>query len=116
MGGTNYYIESLLWDILVSPCSDDELKDAAGKYDADNDDDDALTANVAGETTSDDTHATVSGNLENVCIPALRFLLLKEILLSFLFRLFFSFSLLFVVWKFTKKYLIFLLVLFCLSF
>lgn len=66
VGGTNYYIESLLWDILVSPTDSTGIDglsnlpstsiaaDMEATSDADNDDDDNV--------------ATVSGNVANVCI------------------------------------------------
>ncbi|TMW49281.1 hypothetical protein DOY81_005637 [Sarcophaga bullata] len=72
VGGTNYYIESLLWDILVSPSSsrsltetDDDFKHAADDVN-DNGFADVVAANaVCKKATSDNTPATVSGNLEN---------------------------------------------------
>ena len=89
MGGTNYYIESLLWDILVSPSSsslteNDDFKDAADDDDDNGDGDgDVVAANVVCKTTSDNTPATVSENVKNVCIHAI--LLLNNILFMFFF-------------------------------
>ncbi|XP_054086776.1 tRNA dimethylallyltransferase [Zeugodacus cucurbitae] len=44
VGGTNYYIESLLWDILVSPKDPNELEDGI-----DNQSDISTTVNIAGK-------------------------------------------------------------------
>lgn len=88
MGGTNYYIESLLWDILVSPSSsgslteNDDFKDAADDDDDNGNGDGVVAANVVSKTTSDNTSATVSENVKNVCIHAI--LLIKYILFMFL--------------------------------
>lgn len=55
VGGTNYYIESLLWDILVSPTDSGGIDELP------------TTTAATAESADSNNVTTVSGNLENVC-------------------------------------------------
>ncbi|XP_058976913.1 tRNA dimethylallyltransferase [Musca domestica] len=74
VGGTNYYIESLLWDILVSPTAGEDVsskspspqKVAAAANDASALKDNGSTStSVAAAATNAETVALKSGNLQN---------------------------------------------------
>lgn len=69
VGGTNYYIESLLWDILVSPTTTttDEQSSSLSPSKEGEGDEVAAAFNADKASTEVQNDAIMSGNSENVC-------------------------------------------------